>query len=168
MEKGSLVPTYDYLWKADGIDDLKKKIKQELETNSKLNQSDELNNKFTNSLQNFIENLNDESSTSKEESTSTDEIPIQEQIRQLLLDSRIGIDRKKIEQIEEEMKRVEADTTLTQEEKQIKLAALKKEIENLIETAKNRSVELEKRKAILTAEQHSYELLSENRIKSML
>ena len=70
-------------------------------------------------------------------------------INQLLLDARLGIDRRKLEEIEKEMAAVAHDSSLTAEQKQQKLAALQSQKEQLIEAARERAVEEEKRKAAL-------------------
>lgn len=69
------------------------------------------------------------------------------QINQLILDARLGIDRRKIDELEKKMEAVRNDPDLTLEEKQQKLQAMQSEIERLLEEARKRTVEEEKRKA---------------------
>lgn len=69
------------------------------------------------------------------------------QLNQLILDARMGIDRRKIDELEQKMEAVRNDPDLTLEEKQEKLQALQSEIERLLEEARKRAVEEEKRKA---------------------
>ncbi|MDC8829850.1 hypothetical protein [Alteromonas gilva] len=69
------------------------------------------------------------------------------EVHQLILAARLGIDRQKIKELEKEMEAVRNDTTLSAEQKAEKLQALQQEIEQLIEKARERAVEEEKRKA---------------------
>lgn len=69
------------------------------------------------------------------------------QLNQLILDARMGIDRRKIDELEQKMEAIRNDPDLTLEEKRQKLQALQSEIERLLEEARKRAVEEEKRKA---------------------
>lgn len=80
------------------------------------------------------------------------------ELNQMLLDARIGLDREKIEELEKEMEAVRRDTSLSPHEKTQKLQALQAEIERVIEEARRRAVEEEKRKSTLDAA----ERISEN------
>ncbi|MCV2883729.1 hypothetical protein OE749_03305 [Aestuariibacter sp. AA17] len=86
-------------------------------------------------------------------------------INQLLIDARLGIDRKKLEELDDKMKEVENDDSLTPEQKQVKLQALQLQKERMLEEAQKRAVEEEKRKATLNVIQKAGETLSELDIK---
>ncbi|WP_100640667.1 hypothetical protein [Alteromonas facilis] len=67
-------------------------------------------------------------------------------LTQLLWDARLGIDREKLEALEKEKQDVLNDESLSGEERQAKLTAIQSEIENLLEKARQRMGEDEKRR----------------------
>ncbi|MBV1908198.1 MAG: hypothetical protein KUG78_02695 [Kangiellaceae bacterium] len=62
-------------------------------------------------------------------------------VEQALRDNMLGIDREKIEEIEEQMEVVKADNSLTNEEKTKKLDDLQQQIDSIIEAAVERTKE---------------------------
>jgi hypothetical protein len=99
----------------------------------------------------------------KPERTASDE-KRSAQLIQLVLDARMGIDRKKLEQIEEKIQAIAADKQLTDTQKQQKIAALETLRQTLIDEAQQRSVELEKRKALLSKNDTLVEQLHEQKL----
>jgi hypothetical protein len=83
---------------------------------------------------------------------------------QLVLDARVGIDRRKLEQIEERIQAISADKHLSESQKNSKIAALEKYRDTLIEEAQQRSVEHEKRKALLSKNDTLVEHLQEQKL----
>lgn len=88
-----------------------------------------------------------------------------EKLNQLLLDARIGLDREKIKALEEKMEAVLNDPSLTPKQKTLKLQALQSEIEQVIEEARRRAVEEEKRKSTLNQSERLGEAAFERKIK---
>ncbi len=72
---------------------------------------------------------------------------MQESINQLILDARIGLDREKLEEIEQKIKEVENNPNLSAKEKEQLLQALQAEKDELIEKAAQRMKEQEKQLA---------------------
>lgn len=68
---------------------------------------------------------------------------------QLLLDAKLGLYRKKLEEIDEKIEAIRQDESLSAEEKQNQIDALEKQKEAILSEAQRRSVEQEKRKAML-------------------
>ena len=87
--------------------------------------------------------------TTPEVSAPKSPLSRQQQINQLLLDARLGIERHKIKELEEKMEAVRSDSTLSSMEKRDKLLALQASIEQLIKQAQQRTIEEEKRRATL-------------------
>lgn len=100
-----------------------------------------------------------EQSNGKERSTHLTEL------NQLLLDARIGLDREKLKEIEKKMEAVQNDPSLSPQEKTQKLQALQAEIERVIEEARRRAVEEEKRKSALNATERFGENSRELQVK---
>ncbi|GLX76988.1 hypothetical protein tinsulaeT_03280 [Thalassotalea insulae] len=69
---------------------------------------------------------------------------MQASINQLILDARIGLDREKLDEIDQKMKEIENNPNLSPEEKQALLQALQAEKEELIKQASERVKEQEK------------------------
>ena len=88
-----------------------------------------------------------------------------EKLNQLLLDARIGLDREKIKALEKKMEAVLNDPSLTPKQKTLKLQALQSEIEQVIEEARRRAVEEEKRKSTLNQSERLGEAAFERKIK---
>ena len=88
-----------------------------------------------------------------------------ENLNQLLLDARMGVDREKIKEIEKKMEAVQNDPSLTPEQKTQMLQALQAEIEQVIEEARRRAVEEEKRKSTLNHSERFGEASFEQKIK---
>ena len=107
--------------------------------------------------------------TEKQDSeTHSDELNQLTQLNQLVLDARMGIDRKKLEEIDEQIKLIETDPSLTKEQKQQKIKALLEEKQRIIEEAQERTVEEEKRKATLNVTQQMTEGLQELDIREKI
>ncbi|GGD63884.1 hypothetical protein [Lacimicrobium alkaliphilum] len=85
-----------------------------------------------------------------------------EDIMQLLIDARMGIDREKLNEIEERIQTVSNDDSLSSEQKKQLISMLEKQKEALLEEAQRNTVENEKRKALLSANGAMYEQLKEN------
>ena len=90
------------------------------------------------------------------------------ELNQLLLDARIGLDREKLKEIEKKMEAVQNDPSLSPQEKTQKLQALQAEIERVIEEARRRAVEEEKRKSALNATERFGENSRELQVKKHL
>lgn len=69
---------------------------------------------------------------------------------QLLLDAQMGIDREKIDKIDEKIQAINNDKSLSSEHKQGLLKALEEQKQALMEDAQKQLVETEKRKALLS------------------
>lgn len=102
-----------------------------------------------------------------ESNTSGNEIPASthDHIKQLILDSRLGINRKKLEEIDARIEQIAQNDALSDEEKHQQIAALMQEKETLIEEAIQRTTEQEKRKALLSASMQMVEGLNEDKLK---
>ena len=72
-----------------------------------------------------------------------------DKLNQLALDARFGVDREKLEELEQQMQAVENDPSLTNAQKQAKLQELMDSKTHIQEEALRRTVEDEKRKARL-------------------
>lgn len=83
-------------------------------------------------------------------------------IMQLLIDARMGIDREKLNEIEERIQAVSNDDNLSGEQKKQLISMLEKHKEALLEEAQRNTVENEKRKALLSANGALYEQLKES------
>ncbi|ALS98160.1 hypothetical protein [Lacimicrobium alkaliphilum] len=83
-------------------------------------------------------------------------------IIQLLIDARMGIDREKLNEIEERIQAVSNDDSLSSEQKKQLISMLEKQKEALLEEAQRNTVENEKRKALLSANGALYEQLKES------
>lgn len=88
------------------------------------------------------------------------------ELNQLLLDARMGIDRRKLEEIDEKMKAIESDSSLSSTQKRQMLRALEEQKEAIFAEAQRRTVENEKRKALLAANDNLTEQLQEELLKS--
>jgi hypothetical protein len=86
---------------------------------------------------------------------------------QLLLDARMGIDREKLEEIEEKIKTIENDASLSSKQKQTLIYALQKQKEVIFEEAQRRTVENEKRKSLLSNNVNLLENLAEQKLKEV-
>ncbi|NVK54138.1 MAG: hypothetical protein HWE26_00875 [Alteromonadaceae bacterium] len=93
----------------------------------------------------------DDTTSSEADTEAHQPTSLLNEVHQLILAARLGIDREKIKELEKEMEAVRNDATLSAEQKAEKLQALQQEIEQLIEQARQRAVEEEKRKATLEA-----------------
>ena len=93
----------------------------------------------------------DTDSTAQSQTESAKSKNLLKEINQLILDARLGIDREKIKELEEKIEAVRNDDSLSPEQKSEKVQALQKQIEQLIEEARKRAVEEEKRKTTLQA-----------------
>lgn len=93
----------------------------------------------------------DTRNTAQSQNESTKSKSLLQEINQLILDARLGIDREKIKELEEKMEAISNDDSLSPEQKSEKIQALQREIEQLIEEARKRAVEEEKRKTTLQA-----------------
>jgi hypothetical protein len=88
-------------------------------------------------------------------------------LMQLLLDARMGIDREKLEEIDEKIKAIESDSSLSGEQKQQRIGALQQQKEAVFEEAQRRTVENEKRKALLSNNVNLLEHLEEQKLKGV-
>ena len=86
---------------------------------------------------------------------------------QLLLDARIGIDREKLQEIEEKIKEVENNANLTSKQKHKMIYALQQQKEAVFEEAQRRTVENEKRKSLLSNNVNFLENLEEQQLKEL-
>ncbi|MCC2618346.1 hypothetical protein LJ739_18985 [Aestuariibacter halophilus] len=83
------------------------------------------------------------------------------QLNQLIIDARIGLDRRQLEEIEKKIEAVQNDDSLSPREKRNKLLALEEQRQLIIEEAQRRAVEQEKRKSSLNLSQQMSETLLE-------
>ncbi|WAJ70399.1 hypothetical protein [Catenovulum adriaticum] len=111
----------------------------------------------------YLENTQD--NASKQSATQTNEESTQT-IIQLLLDAQMGIDREKIDKIDEKIKAVNNNTSLSAEQKQGQLKSLEEQKQALIEDAQKQRVEAEKRKALLGKNDLMLENFQESSIKN--
>jgi hypothetical protein len=98
----------------------------------------------------------------EEESNST-----YSHMMQLLLDARMGIDRKKLEEIEEKIQATENNPNLSSKEKKSLIKALQQQKEIILEEAQKRTVENEKRKSLLSNNANLLEHLEEQQLKGV-
>tara|TARA_R110002153_G_scaffold10418_1_gene41136 strand:- start:11698 stop:12723 length:1026 start_codon:yes stop_codon:yes gene_type:complete len=89
------------------------------------------------------------------------------QMMQLLLDARMGIDRKKLEEIEEKIKAVENNPNLDSKQKKQLIKALQQQKEIILEEAEKRTVENEKRKSLISNNVNLLERLEEQQLKGV-
>lgn len=87
---------------------------------------------------------------------------------QLLLDARMGIDREKLEEIEEKIQTVVNNADLSGEQKQQLIKALQQQKEVIFEEAQRRTVENEKRKSLLPNNINLLEHLEEQQLKRVV
>ncbi|MFC3093271.1 hypothetical protein DRW07_03495 [Alteromonas sediminis] len=102
-----------------------------------------------------------------EHTTSKENEKIRE-LNTLLLYARLGIDKQKLDKIAEKMAEVENDPTLSKAQKYKKLQALEQQRLEIIEEAQRRTMEQEKRKALLGDLAVTDERLKEQSLKSLL
>lgn len=108
----------------------------------------------------------DNDSDAKTESRSLDASDKRlNELNQLLLDARMGVDRRKLEEIDEKMKAIESDGSLSSTEKRQMLRALEEQKEAIFAEAQRRTVENEKRKSLLAANDNLTEQLQEELLK---
>jgi hypothetical protein len=86
---------------------------------------------------------------------------------QLLLDARMGIDREKLQEIDEKIEKIENNADLSGKHKQQLIKALLQQKEALFEEAQRRTVENEKRKSLLPNNINLLERLDEQRLKEV-
>lgn len=86
---------------------------------------------------------------------------------QLLLDARMGIDREKLQEIEEKIQNIENDPDLSGKQKQQLIKALQQQKEVIFEEAQRRTVENEKRKSLLPNNINLLERLEEQQLKEV-
>lgn len=84
---------------------------------------------------------------------------------QILLDARMGIDREKLEEIEEKIQTIVNNADLSGEQKQQLIKALQQQKEVIFEEAQRRTVENEKRKSLLPHNMNLLEHLEEQQVK---
>lgn len=87
---------------------------------------------------------------------------------QLLLDARMGIDREKLEEIEEKIQTVVNNADLSGKQKQQLIKALQQQKEVIFEEAQRRTVENEKRKSLLPNNINLLEHLEEQQLKRVV
>lgn len=102
--------------------------------------------------------------------SANNEVPadVHDHIKQLILDARLGVDRKKLEEIDAKIELIANNPNLSDEEKQQQIAALLKEKETIIEQAIEQTTEQEKRKALLSPTMQMTESLKEDKLKQQL
>lgn len=105
---------------------------------------------------------------SNEEKPAEPESVTRSEMMQILLDKKLGIDRDKIEELEEEIEVIVNDPNLSPEQKQEMIFKLEKKIEALLEAARERMVEEEKRKAQLQTGDPLLNALAESAVKDRL
>ncbi|WP_339724620.1 hypothetical protein [uncultured Paraglaciecola sp.] len=86
---------------------------------------------------------------------------------QLLLDARMGIDREKLQEIEEKIQNIENNPDLSGKQKKQLIKALQQQKEVIFEEAQRRTVENEKRKSLLPNNVNLLERLEEQQLKEV-
>lgn len=86
---------------------------------------------------------------------------------QLLLDARMGIDREKLQEIEEKITKIENNKNLSGKQKQQLIKALQQQKEVIFEEAQRRTVENEKRKSLLANNVNLLERLEEEKLRGV-
>lgn len=89
-------------------------------------------------------------------------------IIQLLLDAQMGINREKLDEIDEKIQAINNDKSLSSEQKQGLLKSLEELKQSLFEDAQKQKVETEKRKALLGKNDIMLEHIQESSIKDKL
>lgn len=166
-------------WSQMGIDDLFKNLKAGLEFAVNLDGWTEMNLMEKGFYERFESALNQSSTsvmatTQAAPNTMDDAIKKKEPVAhktdspysdmmQLLLDANMGIDREKLEKIEEKIQEIENDTDLGGEHKQQLIKPLQQQKEVMYAEALERKVENEKRQNLRS---HLFEYLQEQQLKS--
>jgi len=107
----------------------------------------------------------DENPSKSDRPVSNDKV---KELNNLLLYARLGVDKQKLDKIEEKMAEVENDPSLSKEQKYKMLQALEQQRQEVIEEAQRRTIEQEKRKALLGNLATTDENLKEQSLKSLL
>lgn len=177
----------DQQWSQKGIENLFKDLQSNLEFRVNMEGWTEHNLMLKGFYERFHSALNQSSSVPGVTAQSTTSEPAQAQgnqgeqtdsavkqsnqthadMMQLLLDARMGIDREKLEEIEEKIKTIENDASLSSTQKQTLIYALQKQKEVIFEEAQRRTVENEKRKSLLSNNVNLLENLAEQKLKEV-
>ncbi|MEP1447421.1 MAG: hypothetical protein ABJK37_15060 [Paraglaciecola sp.] len=115
-----------------------------------------------NNTVNTTDKVNDDNQPTANESNT-----IYSNMMQLLLDARMGIDREKLQEIEEKIQKIENNPDLSGKQKQQLIKALQQQKEAIFEEAQRRTVENEKRQALLPKNINLLEQLEEQQLKEM-
>jgi hypothetical protein len=186
-QKQALEP--EQQWSQDGIDNLFKDLKSNLEFRVNMEGWTEYNLMLKGFYERFESALSNHSSSASaitEQPNSTNESPridvnrneetepvVDEtnqpyaNMMQLLLDARLGIDREKLQEIEERIKEVENNANLTSKQKHKMIYALQQQKEAVFEEAQRRTVENEKRKSLVSNNVNLLERLEEQKLKGV-
>lgn len=169
-------------WSQQGIEQLFKDLRSNLEFRVNLEGWTEHNvmlkgfyERFELALNNtssFVASTNSVSSRQSNHETEnrqveSDSDKTHSKMMQLLLDARMGIDREKLEEIEEKIKIIESDSSLSGRQKQQMIMALQQQKEAVFEEAQKRTVENEKRKSLLSNNINLLENLEEQKLKQL-
>ncbi|NCP63527.1 MAG: hypothetical protein GW763_12290 [Paraglaciecola sp.] len=164
-------------WSQTGIEQFFQELRAGLEFNVNLQGWTHTNlmlkdfyDRFETALQKGPKSANTPDSSSQfiasqgNEQSKTEKENVSAELIQLVLDARVGIDRRKLEQIEERIQAISADKNLSDSQRHDKIAALEKFRDTLIEEAQQRSVQHEKRKALLSKNDNLVEHLHEQKL----
>lgn len=170
-------------WSQQGIDDLFTNLKSNLEFRVNLEGWTDHNLMLKGFYERFESALSQTSSllipsaqtnanattntTENNQSTFEESNTTYSNMMQLLLDARMGIDREKLEEIEEKIQTIENNPDLSGKQKQQLIKALQQQKEVIFEEAQRRTVENEKRKSLLPNNINLLERLEEQQLKEL-
>ena len=106
--------------------------------------------------------------TAEEKATqrsSDSDSKVHNELMQLLLDARLGLDRRKLDEIDEKIKAISNDSSLGSKQKKQLISALEKQKVAIIEEAQRRIVDEEKRKSLLSTNTNLLERLQAGNLK---
>ena len=170
----------DQQWSQKGIDDLFKDLSSNLEFRVNLEGWTDHNLMLKGFYERFQSALNQSSAfsmptTQAMHSATEEKKPVVPEtdaaysnMMQLLLDARMGIDREKLQEIEEKIKAIENNADLSGKQKQQLIKTLQQQKEALFEEAQRRTVENEKRKSLLPNSVNLLERLEEQQLKGVV
>lgn len=183
IEQKQALPA-DQQWSQAGVDNLMKDLRSNLEFRVNLEGWTENNLMLKNFYHDFEAAIGSSSSfytssitsqktpknysqdTADTQLASTEKNDVKAKLMQLLLDARMGVDRKKLDEINEKIKAVENDNSISKERKSEMVKALEYMKEVIFEEAEKRTVENEKRKALLSGNASTLENWQEDTLKS--
>lgn len=140
----------DVQWSTGGLQNLLSTLYSQLEFSVSMEGWTEQNKQFEGVIQTFEESLNmsrfssatnsnyaqTTNTTNDDAEAETPEVIRSKEVMQLIIDARLGIDREKLERLEEEIQRIANDPDIPDELKQQLIQSLQEQKEAILEQAK--------------------------------